>query len=124
MEKSESILSRYHRAAALEHEPYNHTMVINAEVFPHWVDSTNCFWYLRKYRSDESETDNILTEFRTVNPETGTNISAFDHKLLAQELSIASNRDVNSGQLPISDITLQIEPPQVEFNAFDNALAV
>ena len=119
MQKSNSIKSRYLRAMALEHEPFNRSMVINSEISPNWIYGSHYFWYCRNYRCVESEVGNIGTEYRLVNAQQRTNILAFDPKILAQQLASASNRDVNWEQLPISDVTIHLNPVKLDFNAFD-----
>ena len=112
----QSILARYRRAAAFEHEPYNQSMVLNAQITPHWIGDSHCFWYTRKNRKEDS-TD-IATEYCLVNAKKASHSQAFDHALLAKSLAQASGERVNPDNLPITDLRLEQAPAQVIFMAF------
>ena len=117
--ETQSILAQYRRAEALEHEAYNQSMVLNAQIFPHWIDGSNCFWYTRKNRKEGGKLNEISTEFRLVNAETATHTEAFDHQLLAQTLAQAAEQDVNPDDLPITELKLALAPTRATFVAFD-----
>ena len=115
----QALLARYHRAEALEHEPYNQDMVLNSEIFPHWIDGSDCFWYIRKTRQEGSAVSEIIKEFRLVNAESAKNIEAFNHQLLANALAQTTEQEVNPSDLPISELTLELSPVRAIFTAFD-----
>ena len=116
----QSVLARYRRAEALEHEFCNQSMVLNATILPHWIKDSHCFWYTRKKRQESGGSIDIATEFRLVNAEAASNSNseAFDHQLLADVLSRAAERDVNPNDLPISELTLELSPVRASFTAF------
>ena len=116
--ESQSILARYHRAEALEHEPHNQSMVFNAKIYPHWIGDSNCFWYIRENRQQGVIKTGAAKEFRLVNAETSINVEAFDHQSVANALADASGQDVNPTNLPISELTLELSPVRATFVAF------
>ena len=116
MTDNQSILARYQRAETLEHEIYNQSMVLNAQIFPHWIGDSDCFWYSRKNRLNGEK---CATEYRLVNASSASNTNAFDHELLAQALRKASGQSVDSDNLPISDLILEFSPARATFAAFN-----
>ena len=116
---TQEMLSRYQRAQAFEHEMRVPSMVLNAQIFPHWVGDSDCFWYIRMRRQGNGTAADIVKEYRLVNADSGRNTEAFDHALLAETLSQASGRDVRSQDLPISQLKLSLSPCRVEFVAFN-----
>ena len=118
-----SMLERYRNAEALEHEAYSPSFVLNAQVYPHWIMGSNCFWYIREKRKQNSASpSDIGREYRLVNAEGRTNDKAFDHELLAQLLSQSVKRDIDPDNLPISQVKIEIMPLRVSFNAFGKNL--
>lgn len=115
----QSMLSRYQRAEALEHEAQVESMVLNARIFPNWVNNGRCFWYIRKNRRSEISTTKITKEYRLVDVQSGTNTPAFDHQLLAQKLSSSSGREVDPSDLPIFQLELELTPMRAAFVAFN-----
>ena len=113
----QSVLARYRRAEALEHEVYNQSMVLNAQIVPHWIGSSDCFWYSRKTR--QAGEVGIGTEYRMVNAKATTHTEAFDHSLLAQALAAVAGEEVNPNSLPISGLELELSPACATFAAFD-----
>ena len=115
----QSLMPRYRRAEAFEHETNTESMVLNAQVFPHWIGGSHQFWYVRKRRIGNEAPSKIAKEFRLVNAETATNSEAFDHKLLAQTLSQTAKREVDPAYLPITLLDLELSPCRVTYKAFD-----
>lgn len=111
----EDIVSLYKRAEAFEHETNTESMVLNAQIFPHWIDNSNCFWYVRKKRLS---TGKIAKEYRLVDAEAKNNQEAFDHNLLAQRLGEVCQRDVDPSCLPITQLKLELLPRRLRFRAF------
>lgn len=103
-----SMLARYHRAEAWEHEVFNDSMVLHARVSPNWIGDSHCFWYQRINKTS--------TDYRLVDAKAGTNISAFDHKKLAAALSSVTDSQVSGAALPISN--LDFTDCFVSFEAF------
>ena len=110
------ILTRYRRAEALEHEFLTDSMLLHARVLPHWISGSNRFWYTRIHKAS--------TEYRLIDAKAATNVVAFDHKMLAVELSNKTNEQVSDTALPISN--LSFSGASVSFDAlgkswqFDN----
>ncbi|MDB4000839.1 DPP IV N-terminal domain-containing protein [bacterium] len=106
-ENSQTTLSRYLRAEALEH--LASPMALHAQVRPHWIGDSNHFWYTRIRDSS--------TEYRRVNASTATNTDAFDHKKLAKALADATGEPISESALPISN--LEFDETAISFDAFD-----
>ena len=70
-----TILSRYEQAQALLQGWSTTQIVKNDVVYPHWIEDSHCFWYLR-----ETESGN---EFRLVDADTANNTLAFDDNAMA-----------------------------------------
>ncbi|MCT2531954.1 DPP IV N-terminal domain-containing protein [SAR92 clade bacterium H231] len=115
----QSVASRYQRAEAFEHEVYTESMVLNAQIFPHWVDDSHYFWYVRKSRNNDKTTTEVFKEFRLVNAETATNSEVFDHQMLAQKLAQVTGRNVDPKNLPISELKLDLSLCRGTFLAFN-----
>lgn len=109
---------RYLRARSLEQEAGNHQMVLNSDILPHWIEGSNCFWYIRKFRNKGSENPEIIKQFRLVNADDANNTEAFNHRLLASALAQTAGQEVDYRDLPISDVQLQLFPVRVMFTAF------
>ena len=113
------MLARYERAQFLNQGKHNKSVARNTSLFPVWIDNSNCFWYERELKEGK--------EFRLVDAEEGSNITAFDHDALANALAEASGEDVNAGNLPINNLRanaafnmkMTLTPQIVEFSAFD-----
>ena len=108
---SSTILSCYEQAQKIFQGYLSTHLVKNDAVYPHWIENSHCFWYLK-------DTENGK-EYRLVDAKKRSNTLAFDHALLARALANASNQDVNAQDLPISHVTLTLSPVIVSFTAFD-----
>jgi dipeptidyl aminopeptidase/acylaminoacyl peptidase len=71
-------------------------LVSVADVNPHWIEKTNCFWYRRVGLSD--------TKFILVDAEQNTSGPAFDHERLATALSRAAKQEYSASALSFSEI--------------------
>ena len=116
-----AMLSKYRRAEAFEHETFTESMVLNSNIYPHWVKGSNSFWYVKKTHSKNSKLSKIIKSFCLVNAENGSNIEAFDHGLLANLLSNRVEGKVDCNNLPISQIDLELSPRRVSFTAFQRS---
>lgn len=121
---------------------------INDAVFAHWIDEAECFWYRRDTLIDEKflpdgtsplkpdGCDNNNTgaqfysppvgkEYRLVNALAKTNQPAFNHERLAAALAKASEKNVDSKNLPVASLSIQLSPQalatQVRFTAFEKS---
>ncbi len=112
-----SILARYRRAEAIDHEIYQQSMVLNSQIVPHWIGDSDCFWYSRKVR--QASSPETITEYRLVNAKSATQTEAFNHSQLAQALAKTSGERVDPNSLPISGLTLELSPAIATFIAFD-----
>lgn len=114
----QKILAKYRLAEKFEHESCVESMVLNAQIFPHWIDGSDCFWYIHKFRKQGMSPPVVAKSFRLVDAQRRTNCEAFDHQLFANALSRASKNDVESINLPISQLVFDLETNQLEFSAF------
>lgn len=116
---SNAMLVRYRRAEALELATLDESMVLNAQIMPHWIGESDCFWYSRSARRNPDSTENLSTEYRLVNAKTSTNTKAFDHAGLAKALADAADQPVDALSLPISNLEFDVDSQRMTFNAFD-----
>ncbi|MGH2561558.1 MAG: DPP IV N-terminal domain-containing protein [Thermomicrobiales bacterium] len=72
------------------------TLVVGAEVQPHWIDEEDRFWYRTTTREG--------VEFVRVDPDRGAREPAFDHGRLAASLSVAAGIPYAPQQLPFEEI--------------------
>ena len=114
-----SMLIRYRRAEALEHETYGESMVLNAQIYPHWIGDSDCFWYSRSFRKNPDLAAQIATEYRLVNAKMATNNEAFDHVELATALQEASGQPVDALSLPIDNLEFDQRHNCITFDTFD-----
>ncbi len=112
------VLAQYRRAEAMEHELYKPSMVLNAQIYPHWIGGSQCFWYMRKTRKKTKSVEDITTEYRLVNARTATQTQAFNPQRLAQALAQSSGKIVDPDSLPLTQIKLELSPARVCFAAF------
>ena len=102
----------YQRAALFQQEDFgSDNLVKNTKLISHWIDDTDCFWYQRDTASG--------TCFRIVNAKTKTNEDAFDHQRLANALASVSKQQVDANNLPLTKISMTLQPAQLTFIAFD-----
>ena len=111
--------ARYQQAQALLQGFCTKNLVQNDTLFPHWIESTDCFWYERATRLDKEPTVKIGKEFRLVDAKAAINAAAFDHDVLAQALAQTSDQPVDKEDLPISSVAINLAPLTVIFVAFD-----
>ena len=145
--KNTSIEDSYQRAQVLMQGFWSHSIVPNANVFPTWIESSDCFWYEREIVTSHNlaEKDNNQTaglslarapkkseapanagmagstggatlpewgkEYRLVNACTASNVSAFDHGVLAIALAEVVGRTlrIDKDYLPITDVKMELE---------------
>ena len=106
-----TVLSRYEQAQTLLQGWITTQIVKNDVVYPHWIEGSHCFWYLR-----DTENGN---EFRLVNADNANNTLAFDHNALADSLAVATGETISVDKLPIKQVIITLSPTQVCFRAFD-----
>lgn len=106
------ILARYEQAQKISLGPVSNSLVMNDIVYPHWIEDSQSFWYLR----DTTEGK----QYRLVNSDAMSNEIAFDHAALANALQrLFSNKVVNADSLPIRDVSMTLSPLTIRFEAFD-----
>lgn len=93
----EEVLERYRRAAAMEEAVRN--TVFSASVQPHWQADGSSFWYRNVLK------DSVM-EYIYVQPSAGRRGPAFDHAKMADALSRASGREMDSRRLSIQRMEL------------------
>ncbi|MDB9953748.1 S9 family peptidase [Porticoccaceae bacterium] len=106
------ILSRYEQAQALMQGMISNRVVKNDTLFPNWIPNSEYFWYRRDTKSGNKE-------FRLVDAKSASNNSAFDHQALANSLTQATGKPVDSLNLPFKDIEITLSPPQIRFQFLD-----
>lgn len=72
-------------------------LVLNAYLVPHWIGSSDEFWYERQLPSGH--------EFVLVDAATGSQRPAFDHARVAQALTAAMGKPVSATELPFTSFT-------------------
>ena len=90
------ITTRYERAQTLQAGIGTKSVAFNTKLFPHWVGSSDTFWYTRETRTGQV--------YRLVDAKTGSNEAAFDHSAIASSLSLASGESVAADNLSLTDI--------------------
>ena len=107
--------TRYERAQSLIQGIWSKKLVLNAIIFPTWIDESECFWYERETKDGK--------EYRLVNAEAATNKVAFDHHTLAEVLAETVQQKVNPDNLPIKKVSISLDlstlsTNKIYFNAF------
>ena len=110
------MLARYERAKTVIRGLGSTRVARNSTVYPTWIGESNVFWYLREFLQD-GDLDKPGKEFRLVDAEAASNERAFDHDLLAALLSEATGESVDSHNLPLSAVKIELAPRVVEFTA-------
>ena len=105
-----TMLSRYEQAQHLLQGSVSNRVVLNDAVFPHWINNSNSFWYIRETHQGKA--------FRLFNAETTSNTQAFDHGALAKALSDAAGRTASADDLPLREVSIDISPLTVRFEAY------
>ena len=105
------IQSRYKQAQALSQGQFSTTIIKNDVILPHWIGSSDCFWYVRNGEKSR--------EFCLVNAKDTTKVLAFDHEILADQLRSETGQKVDSNNLPLSDLTISLSPTIIRFQALD-----
>ena len=104
------ITVRYERAAALECGEFGKSVAFNTTVYPHWIEGTSTFWYVREARHGQT--------YRLVDAKAGLNRSAFDHHSLACALTEASGEAVEADNLSLEKLTFSEDLSTCTFAAF------
>jgi len=105
------IVARYEQAQMFMQGIMTKSVVMNDAVFPHWIEESHCFWYIRETKNGK--------EFRLVNAESASNILAFNHKALAEILTTTTGKNIDFQDLPIENVTIISSPLQICFQALD-----
>lgn len=106
-----SMIARYQRASHLMTGIWTQNVVRNATIFPTWIRHSDQFWYERELKFGR--------EYRLVDAKRAVNQKAFDHQVLAETLAEISGQQVNSDDLPITEVDITVAPLQVAFTAFE-----
>lgn len=99
--------SRYTKAQTIMQGCHTNRMVLNDGLFPHWIDQTESFWYVREVCGGR--------QVRLVDASDGSNELAFDHKSLAIALEEVVGSSVDPLDLPISDLRITLSPMVLHF---------
>ncbi len=87
-------------------------MVYETDVRPHWLGSSEKFWYSSLARAGR--------EFVVIDPEKGTRENAFDAGKLAAALSRVLRREVKPEDLPFDDFEFNGDRSAISFNVDEN----
>ena len=127
----ELIDARYQRAQTLMQGFFTRSIAPNATLFPVWIEGHDCFWYERQInpKGDQYQVGDSVPiwdkEYRLVNADTASNAIAFDHQALATALGETLGQAVNSRQLPIKAVAMELDAAQqvaeIQFAAFDKS---
>ena len=107
----EDMAARYQSAQHLRQGILRKVCAFNTTLIPHWIGSSDCFWYERESKNGK--------EYRLVDANEGSNELAFDHSSLAFALEKSSGEVVSAENLPIRKLEFSLSPLQVIFDAFD-----
>ena len=118
---------RYRRAQYFMQGIGTKNLVLNDNIYPFWIDDTDCFWYLKFTKNSAGSSAKVSSEYRLVDASLPANRPAFSHKAIAYALSMCVGQDVDSKALPITDVQMLFDPefPEkksiktVAFTAFD-----
>lgn len=110
-----NILARYMSAQSIMSGYLTNRLVLNDAVFPHWIirndgSDSYCFWYRKETTFGK--------EIRLVDARARTNITAFDHQVLAEELTQISGQLQDGRNLPLTNLSIDLDPMKVFFEAF------
>ena len=108
---NDDIQSRYQQAQRLSQGQLTTNIIKNDVILPHWIGTSECFWYVRSGEKGR--------EFRLVNANEASNVLAFDHEVLGNQLRVVTGQKVDSNDLPLSDLTINLSPRIIRFQAFD-----
>ena len=104
------IYNRYESAQNILQGQLSNKIILNDAVFPHWIDESDLFWYVRE--------TNTGKEFRLVNARDASNTLAFDHVALADALAKISQKEVDAFDLPIADVDMDCSVSVINFSAY------
>ena len=108
--QTNSLITRYQRAAVLEDHSFKNSLAFNTTLYPHWITGRSAFWYKQEQR------DGFI--FRLYNIENNINQPAFDHDALSAALSQVAAEEVCSSQLPIANLQINSSLDALTFSAF------
>ena len=107
----DEMMRRYHRAEQLQQGLFSQKVAANTTLVPHWIGTSDVFWYTREFVGHGKE-------FRLVDAARRTNTLAFDHEALAAALQAAKGVQVEADDLPITALAFTFEPLTICFEAF------
>ena len=108
---SDTLLAGYERAKTLYEGVFDlDKLALNTTLVPYWLGD-DCFWYRRKTWQG--------SEFRLVHAKAGSNQTAFDHQALATALGNLVGEPIKADNLPISKVSINLQPLTIQFEAFD-----
>ena len=110
VEPCRSIAARYKQSQAFLQDIGENKMALNATLYPIWIDSSDCFWYERKFRDDNAPADRVIKQYRLVNARSASNHVAFDHGVFANVLAEISKEKIEPGNLPINSLEMDLSP--------------
>lgn len=107
--------ARYQRAQQMLQgagfDPRHRKFALNAQLNPHWINNSDCFWYQRETLQGH--------QYRLVDASEQSNQILCDHQALAQALAAAADTDPDPEQLPLANLTVALSPLRLTFTAFE-----
>ena len=127
--ETNTIEAKYQRAQTLMQGFWGRNIVPNSTVYPVWIEGSDCFWYERDTNTSKNTPrpgEPLVKwdkEYRLVNAKAATNKIAFDHNVVAAKLAEAVQQDIDTNQLPITNVEMKLnsseQVAEVRFTAFD-----
>jgi hypothetical protein len=103
---ADTIEARYQRAQYIVQGIGTQKLVCNDNIYPFWIRDSDCFWYMKTTKLGKGELSRLGCEYRLVNAQAKTNQLAFCHKTLAAALTERVRQEVDSRNLPISNVEM------------------
>lgn len=112
-DKHDDVLARYETAKKIFQgiAPSDNSLVCNDAVFPHWIEGSTSFWYLRQTR--------LGKEYRLVDAMAVSNEIAFDHPSLVAAYKEASGTTLDPDNLAIKMLDINLTAGYLHFFADD-----
>lgn len=106
---AQAMEARYQRAQYLMQGIGTNKIVFNDNLYPFWIGDSDCFWYMKTTKSGDGDLAVFGSEYRLVDAQLATNQLAFSHKALATALAESVEQEVDSDNLPITNIEIQFD---------------
>ena len=106
---SEQMTKSYQRAAQVQRYMVDR-WVINANLYPRWIDGQDIFWYKQANQAGHN--------YQVVDANNKKSWQLLDNKRLAEQLQQQSGEYVNADELPLSGMKISLADQTIDFSAF------